>query len=411
MHGGVSLPKPLTHRELDEMKFFWGDAAEKNGWFLAIPSGETGAEWWTPVGAGNVLSILDTARRTYDIDENRVLATGFSDGGSGSFYLALAAPTVLAGVVPLNGHMSVAQAGGLEVHLRNFVDVPVYAINTDNDQLYPAAGVKPIFDALKELGAPVTWREIKGFGHDPSYLSTERPAIWTWIDAARRDPQPTRLVWEGTEPGRVRWLNVTQLGQPEFLKDFDFPDINPKLPPGRARIGVVADQGFEGTGVLVKDVQDGMPAAGMGMKAGDVITGLDGSEIGSMRDLQEALQGKKFGDGFKIRFRRGEEVLEKEGKFPDAGPEEAFRRGGSWSSIEAQVKENVVDVRTRRISAFEIFLSEPLFDLSKPITVKVNGETVHAGLVAPDLRFLVEQAAADGDRSMVYLARLKVPAR
>lgn len=405
MHGGVSRPRTLSHRELEQMKFFWAEEAERRGWFLAIPSGETHAEWWTSVGASNILSILDEARRTYDIDENLVFATGFSDGGSGSFYLGLAAPHRLAGIIPLNGHIGVAQAGGLQVHLRTLVNVPIYAVNTENDPLYPPASMKPLIDALKEMGAPVTWREIAGFGHDYGYLPAERPAILAWIAGTRRDPHPKHIVWEGTASCRVRWLNVAELG--DKAGDADFPDINPKLLP-RVRIGVVIDDAFAGPGALVKEVQGGSPAESIGIHAGDVIVGLDGAPVGDMADLLGALRGKKFGDGFKISLRRGEEALDKEGRFPDARPQEAFRRGEPYGSIEADVKDNVVDVRARRIRVFDLLLSEPLFDLGKPVVVRVNGETVHSAVVAPDLRFLAEQATADGDRTMVYLARLRI---
>jgi len=409
MHGGVSLPRTLTHRELDQMRFFWAGTAETDGWFLAIPSGEAGAEWWTDVGAGNVLSILDEARRTYNIDEDRVFATGFSDGGSGSFYLALVAPNRLAGIIPLNGHVAVAQAGGFQVHLRTLVNVPTYAVNTEKDQLYPPASMKPLIDALKDLGAPVTWREIAGFGHDPSYVPAERPAILAWIAATRRDPQPKRILWEGTAPCRIRWLNVAEVG--DTTGAAEFPDVNPKLPPGRVRLGVVVDQEFVGEGVLVKQVQKDTPAAAAGIEPGDIIAGLDGSPIHDMADLQKTLRGKKFGDGFRILLRRREGTLDKEGTFPVAEPSEAFRREQPYGSIEAVVSGNVVEVRARRIRAFDVYLGEPLFDLSKPVTVRVNGKTLHEGVVAPDLGFLAGQASVDGDRSIVNLAELRIEVR
>ncbi len=154
-----------------------------------------------------------------------------------------------------------------------------------------------------------------------------------------------------------------------------------------------------------------MPAAGAGIEPGDIIAGLDGTPIRDMTDLRKALRGRKFGDSFRISLRRGEGTLDKDGRFPDARPQEAFRREQPYGSIEASVNDNVVDVRARGIRAFDLYLSEPLFDLSTPVTVRVNGETAHEGVVAPDLRFLAGQASADGDRTMAYLARLKIEVR
>ncbi|MCK6459947.1 MAG: PDZ domain-containing protein [Planctomycetes bacterium] len=405
LHGGVSRTPAPDHAALADGDGVAVYAAQKGGFLLAIPAGEKGAEWWTDVGMGNVLGVLAETKRLYSVDEDRVFAAGFSDGGSGSFFLALAAPTLFAGVIPLNGHIGIAQAGGLQIHLRNLVNVPIYAVNTTEDQLYPSAAVRPAMEAMKGLGVPLTWREIAGYGHDPSYVPEEMPAIAEWLKERRRDPHPKVVVWEGAAPGRVRWLAVTALGE---RKGAGFPDVNPKLPPGRVRIGVLIDQAFEGPGVRVEEVQDGYPARTMGLEQGDILVAFEGEDIGDITDLQSMLREKKFGDAFKLRFQRGAETIEKEGRFPDERPEDAFRRGKPSGAIRAEANENVVDVRADGIAAFEIYLGEPLFDLGKPVVVKVNGEVVHSGAVAPDLRFLVEQAAADDDRTMIYLARLKI---
>ena len=112
MHGGVSRPEHLTHVDLERMKFFWGEHAAEHGYLLALPTGQTGAEWWGDVGSHNVLTMIDRIRREYNVDENLVFATGFSDGGSGSYYLALTWPTRFAGFIPLNGHPGVAGRAG-----------------------------------------------------------------------------------------------------------------------------------------------------------------------------------------------------------------------------------------------------------------------------------------------------------
>jgi len=40
--------------------------------------------------------------------------------------------------------------------------------------------------------------------------------------------------------------------------------------------------------------------------------------------------------------------------------------------------------------------------------VRVNGALAFTGIVKPDLRFMLEQALADEDRSIVYRARLSI---
>ena len=125
--------------------------------------------------------MIQGVKRDYNVDENLVVATGFSDGASGSYYLALTHPTPFAAFVPLNGHLAVTQAGGLQTHLLNLLNKPLYVVNTENDSLYPSASVKPLVEALQELGADLVWRDIPEFTHNPMYLPQERPAIWTWL--------------------------------------------------------------------------------------------------------------------------------------------------------------------------------------------------------------------------------------
>jgi membrane-associated protease RseP (regulator of RpoE activity) len=165
---------------------------------------------------------------------------------------------------------------------------------------------------------------------------------------------------------------------------------------------------FEGPGARVQKAQKDSPAAAVGIEPGDVIVAMDGAEITDLRALVRAIGAKKAGDGFKITFRRGDQAIEKEGRFPEPRPAPELGRDRPWGSIRADAKENVVEVRAEGIRSFELFLGEPLFDLSKPVTVRVNGKVVHEGVVAPDLRFLAEQAALDQDRTMIYLARLRI---
>jgi hypothetical protein len=326
MHGGVSRPAMLSYTELEQMKFFWGEHAQEHGYLLAIPTGQTGAEWWTAVGARNVLDVIQGVKRDYNVDENLVVATGFSDGASGSYYLALTHPTPFAAFIPLNGHLAVTQAGGLQTHLLNLLNKPLYAVNTENDSLYPSASVKPLVEALRELDADLVWRDIPDFTHNPMYLPQERPAIWTWLQQKRRDPHPKTVRWQGTSdaPHRVHWLDVTDVR--DVANDADFPDPNPPLSHGRVLLGVSVDQAFEGPGVKIDTVSEDSPAAEAGLEEGDVIVAIDDVEIVGLRELRAALGGKSFGDAFTLRFRRGEEVQTVEGSFPEATPAPAFRR-------------------------------------------------------------------------------------
>jgi len=53
-------------------------------------------------------------------------------------------------------------------------------------------------------------------------------------------------------------------------------------------------------------------------------------------------------------------------------------------------------------------VSPDQFDLSKPVTVVVNGRTAYEGSVQKDLRTLLKWSARDNDRTMLFGCELSI---
>jgi serine protease Do len=112
------------------------------------------------------------------------------------------------------------------------------------------------------------------------------PKIWKW-----EGPDPKTFKWEGPMPGRDGFANNGDLA---FV-----------LGSSR-RIGVstmeltkqLADYfGIaDGKGVLVTSVTDDGPAAKAGVRAGDVITAVDGEAVDSPGDISRVINRKKEGE-------------------------------------------------------------------------------------------------------------------
>ncbi len=73
----------------------------------------------------------------------------------------------------------------------------------------------------------------------------------------------------------------------------------------RAFLGVVTSPGARGA--EVQSVTPGSPAADAGLRAGDVITGVDGHRVLEPQDVSEAVNGRKPGDGMDLEVSRGGE--------------------------------------------------------------------------------------------------------
>ncbi len=65
------------------------------------------APWWSDDQILNLNAIVDSLKRTYNVDENRVVLSGVSDGATGAYYIAMRDTTPFASFLPLNGFFMV----------------------------------------------------------------------------------------------------------------------------------------------------------------------------------------------------------------------------------------------------------------------------------------------------------------
>jgi S1-C subfamily serine protease len=75
------------------------------------------------------------------------------------------------------------------------------------------------------------------------------------------------------------------------------------------------DYTYSGVGFRADGVTDGRPAAKAGLKTGDVIIQLGDNNINNMDSYMQALNKFNKGDKTKVKFKRGNEVVEAEVQF------------------------------------------------------------------------------------------------
>jgi aminopeptidase YwaD len=80
-------------------------------------------------------------------------------------------------------------------------------------------------------------------------------------------------------------------------------------------MGIMPDYTFSGAGVRVDDVSDGRPAQKAGIQTGDVILQLGEYNVTSLENYMEALGKFKKGDTAVVKFKRGNDTLEKQVQF------------------------------------------------------------------------------------------------
>jgi hypothetical protein len=75
-------------------------------------------------------------------------------------------------------------------------------------------------------------------------------------------------------------------------------------------MGIMPDYTFAGTGVRADGVSEGKPAQKAGLKAGDIVLQIGDYPVSSLENYMQTLGKMKKGDKVKVKFKRGNEVLE-----------------------------------------------------------------------------------------------------
>ena len=178
----------------------------------------------------NLRTILDTVKRTYNVDENRVVLSGVSDGGTGAYYVAMHETTPFASFLPLNGFIMVLDSvdGSGEEFPNNLRNKPMFAVNGGMDPLYPTRIVTPYVEHLKQGGVELVYQPQPDAGHNTSWWPEVKDSFEAFVRSHPRTPLPDRLTWEtggDTFDNRAHWLVINKLA-PRNRTDPPLDDVN-----------------------------------------------------------------------------------------------------------------------------------------------------------------------------------------
>ncbi|HKR58686.1 MAG TPA: PDZ domain-containing protein, partial [Pyrinomonadaceae bacterium] len=186
-------------------------------------------------------------------------------------------------------------------------------------------------------------------------------------------------VWGPTISSEV-WKGLEK-GDGQFVFSFG----------GNRRIGVstqtltkqLADYfGVKEGGTLITSVTENSPAAKAGLKAGDVITAIDGEKVDSSGDVSRAINRKQEGDVTLtvVRDRNSRTVT----VTPEKNPNRQLIRPGTIGTIREQVRDSIrrgvldstivlprIEVSPVNIQVPRIVVPTPRIDVTVPTTPRV----------------------------------------
>ena len=370
------------------------------------------APWWSGRQVDNLRAILDAVKRTYNVDENRVVLSGVSDGGTGAYYTAMRDTTPFASFLPLNGFIrvlenEVADADG-DLFPNNLLNKPLFIVNGGRDPMYPTSVVDPYVEHLKSRGVDLVYRPQPDAGHDTSWWPEIKDAFEKFVADHARVPLRDALTWESGPPNipsRAHWLVIDRL-RAERSGEPTLPDVN------RMSTRSSPDFGIRASGTHINRVIKGSNAEQMGLRPGDVVLLINNQPALPGTDVVDLLRGYPSGRPLLITVARGGESVRVTGRYaPTVLPGESdamFPHQGESGRVDLKRTGNRVEVKSKGVAAFTLLLSPDQFDLTRALTVVVNERTVHDGRVQRDIRTLLKWAARDNDRTMLFAAELTI---
>ncbi len=130
--------------------------------------------------AATVIEIIDQLTADYPIDRDRLILTGQSMGGGGTWYLLSRRPHMFAAAVPVCGVWTERTLAAEIAH------VPVWVFHGNQDQSVPVARSRGMVQALQAAGGSVAYTEYPGVGHASWNFAYTEPVLVPWAMSQRR---------------------------------------------------------------------------------------------------------------------------------------------------------------------------------------------------------------------------------
>jgi predicted peptidase len=125
------------------------------------------------------LQALDDVMTHFKVDRSRVILTGLSMGGRGSWELAAAHPERFVAVVPICGPGKAEDVTRLKA-------LPIWAFCGDADRDATVINMRSLIQTLKLGGDSARLTEFRGVGHNSWDRAYNDPALIDWMLAQRK---------------------------------------------------------------------------------------------------------------------------------------------------------------------------------------------------------------------------------
>ena len=139
--------------------------------------------WTDPAAEAAVLALVQHTLNHYAIDRSRILVTGFSLGGRGTWFMAARHSDLFTAAIPM--------AASTAEPVERLGLIPTYVIHSRNDEVSPFAPAERLAKELTVMGRPVRFDGLYNFTHYEMYR---------YVDSLRRAGGWVADQWRSHRP-------------------------------------------------------------------------------------------------------------------------------------------------------------------------------------------------------------------
>lgn len=191
LHGGTGTELNTKGEKAYEMLRPLADSTQL---FLASPSANRDARWWSADGLYRILQTVRYMSLYYPIDPDKIFLAGVSDGATACWEAANTICGPFAGFFAISGFGGMLPSIGVTLYPENIRQRPIYNVNAGRDRLYPYDIVNKFLDYMLSKGVPVTRNGYPEEEHGFDYREKEFPMLYTLIKVWQR-PEDKQVVW------------------------------------------------------------------------------------------------------------------------------------------------------------------------------------------------------------------------
>ncbi len=128
-------------------------------------------------------TLLNEVTGKYAVDLDRIIVTGLSMGGFGTWNLAMEFPNRFAAIAPICG-------GGVASRARRIRHIPTWVFHGAKDNAVPLKASQDMVDALKAAGGDPKFTIYPEAGHDSWTEAYNDRELWEWFLQQKRKVGP-----------------------------------------------------------------------------------------------------------------------------------------------------------------------------------------------------------------------------